>query len=112
MNHAVVGIAHHHANVALTLQADVLQGEVADDGSVGIAEEAHIGIYSIIIIMIGPHVLDGMTLSVEHAAEGMLGGADGYQGIPVITFFTLLNEVLSQADGIVAHVIAAVNPGG
>ena len=60
--------------------------------------------------MIGPHVLDGMSLSVEHATEGMLGGADGRQGVPVVTGIALLNEVGSQADCIVAHVIASIDP--
>ena len=112
VNHAVVGIAHHHADVAPAPQTDVLQDEVADDGTVSIAEESHVVVHIIIIVMISPYVLDGVSLSVEHAAEGMLGGTDGCQSVPLVTVVALLNDIFSKTDGIVAHIVAAVDSCG
>ena len=108
MNHTIVGVAHHHTYIALSPQTDVLQNEVADDGSVGIAEKTHVVINVAIIIMIGPDVLDGMALPVEHTPKWMLGGADGYQGIPVLACVAILYEVGRESDGVVGIVVAAV----
>ena len=108
MQLTVEGLACHHTDIVDTLHADVLQEEIADGGTFHIAEKSYVGA---VLVARRLHALDNVETSVEHALEGVLGGADGYPRYPLVACVAVVHDVGSEADGVVAHVVALAHSG-